>query len=73
MPGRKSEPEGYVATETLHIYNPESGAMPAAAFHAGDKVPPEMVGPNGWADKVKPLDAFTAAPGKPAGHPAETE
>lgn len=50
------EPAFYVATEDLFIGNPDSGAMPVAAFRKGDRVPPPMVKPNGWADKVENPD-----------------
>jgi hypothetical protein len=73
MPGRKAEPSAYVATQDLHVYNPESGSMPVAAYRAGDKVPPDLVASNGWADKVRPLDALTPAPVETAAYPAETE
>jgi hypothetical protein len=73
MPGRKAGPDAYMATEILYVYNPEAGTMPVAAFHPGDVVPPDLVASNGWADKVKPLDGFTSAPGTAAAFAAETE
>jgi hypothetical protein len=79
-PEEEFVPPFYEATQDLYIYNPEAGTMPVAAFRAGDRVPPEMVEPNGWGGSVKlpaqyegqpaaPGPAPGPEPGAPAGQP----
>lgn len=52
-PPPPAPPHFYIATERLFIHNPESGVAPAQAFAPGDRVPAEMVEPNGWQAAVR--------------------
>jgi hypothetical protein len=52
------EPPYYEATEDLFVYSPEAGAMPMAAYRKGDRVVPDVIGPNHWGGKVRVPDAF---------------
>jgi hypothetical protein len=45
----------YVATGPL-FYGGGFGAMPVRAFNAGDRVPADLVIPNGWAAQVRHPD-----------------
>ena len=54
-----------VADHDLFIYNPESGALPARAFTAGDRVPSDMVAEYGWDDLTHPPE-WAPAPPAPA-------
>lgn len=45
-------PAFYTADADLFIGDPESGAMPVAAFRAGDRVPAAMVEVQGWGEMV---------------------
>ena len=51
-------PPFYEATEDLYVGHPESGTMPARAFTAGSRVPPDLVAANGWEHQVKVPDMF---------------
>jgi len=68
----ETQPPFYEAAEDLYIGNPEVGAMPVAAFRAGDRVTPDLVEPNGWGDKVRVPDMFAPPPEPPAEPAAKT-
>ncbi len=51
-----------IADDDLFIYHPESGALPARAFNAGDRVPADMVAEYGWDDLTHPPEWATAPP-----------
>ena len=52
------EPPFYEATEDLYVHNPDSGAIPALAYRAGDRVVPDVVAANGWGGKVAIPEVF---------------
>jgi hypothetical protein len=54
-----------IADEALFIYDPDSGALPARAFNAGDRVPADMVETYGWHDLTH-LPEWASAPPAPA-------
>lgn len=60
------EPPFYEATEDLYVYNPEAGSMPALAYRAGDRVVPDVVHVNGWADQVQVPAIFAGQLPSPA-------
>jgi hypothetical protein len=51
-----------IADHDLFIYHPDSGALPARAFNAGDRVPADMVDAYGWQDLTHPPEWATAPP-----------
>lgn len=63
-------PAFYVADADLFIGDPESGAMPVAAFRAGDRVPAAMVEAQGWGELVRDPSAPADEEDTPA---AQTE
>lgn len=55
-------PPWYIATEALYVGG-NAGAMAVRAFNPGDRVPADLVEPNGWAGKVsRPDDIQAPAP-----------
>jgi hypothetical protein len=49
-------PPFYVATAPLPFGGRD--AFPTYAFQTGDRVPPELVGPNNWGDRVEVPEQF---------------
>lgn len=60
-----------IADDDLFIYHPESGALPARAFNAGDRVPADMVDNYGWQDLTHPPEWATAPPAPAPTGPAK--
>lgn len=54
-----------IADADLYIYNPDSGAAPARAFTAGDRVPADLAAAYGW-DDLTHLPEWASAPPAPA-------
>lgn len=76
QPPAKPEPEQefvppfYEATEDLMVGDPEAGAVPVAAFRAGDRVMPHEVRDE-WGGKLKLPEQFAGQIEEPAPEPAQ--
>jgi hypothetical protein len=55
-PPEEVEPPYYVATAPLAQVGPAGHSV--LAFQAGDKVPPDLVGPNRWGAQVEVPEVF---------------
>lgn len=63
-------PPFYVATAPLPVGPP--GAFPTYAFQPGDHVPPDLVEPNRWGDRVEVPEQFRGILAPPPQPPDET-
>jgi hypothetical protein len=64
---QSAQPPFYVATQDIHLGDPEAGTVAVAAFREGDQVHPGIVEAYDLGDAVKVPDEFAGQFREPSG------